>query len=124
MLERYIDGTSSTNAHNVASDYTNTYWSMIDSQRQGEKLALIREIVDAMPEPEIIHVLYEVFITRCQGALGNIVHTPTWMHQAEQLCGCLKLASPEEQVMALSSTFQMDTLACQLLAVRMDSLHL
>ena len=83
-------------------------------------LALIREIVDAMPELDMIHLLYEVFVTRCQGPLGNVVHTPTLLKQAESFCGCLSLASPEAQVMAMSNIIPMDTLACHLLAVRMS----
>ena len=67
----------------------------------------------------MVNLLYEVFVTRCVGPLGNVVHTPTFMKQAEDLCGCLGLASPESQVMALSSTISMDTLASHLLAVSM-----
>ena len=130
VLEHFVDGTSRTNAYPsagfepassfVALDYPHTYWLTTNNpQRQGEKLALIREIVGSVPEPDMIHLLYEVFITRCQGALGNVVHTTTFMKQAEKFSGCLGLASPEAQVMALSSTVSMDTLACHLLAVRM-----
>ena len=131
ILDHFVDGiTSPTNAYTsavlepisycVAPDYPNMYWSSTnDSQRQDEELALVREIVDAMPEVHLIRLLYEVFVTRCQGPLGNVVHTPTFMKQAEKFCGCLGLASPEAQVMALSSTISMDTLACHLLAVRM-----
>ena len=101
-------------------DYPNTYWYHTDDpRRQNEKIALIREIVDAMPELEIIYLLYETFVTRCQGPLGNVVHTPTFMKQAENFCGCLALASLEAQVMALSSTVPMDALASLLMAVRM-----
>ena len=104
----------------VAPDFPNMYWlTTNDLQRQGEKFALIREIVDALPEPDIIQLLYEVLVTRCSGPLCNAIHTPTFIKQAEKFCSCLGLASPEAQVMALSSTFTMDTLACQLLAVRM-----
>lgn len=134
MFEHFVDGTSRTNAYPsavlestvsfVASDYPNTYWTAInDPQRQGERLVLIREIVNAMPELDIIELLYEVFITRCQGPLGNVVHTPTFMEQAEFFCGCLGLASPEAQVMALFDTFSMSTLACHVLAVRMPLHH-
>lgn len=108
----------------MAPDYPNVYWLAIkDPQRQGEKLALIREIVDFMPEPDMIHLLCEVFVTRCQGPLGNIVHTSTFMKQVEMLCACLGLVSPEKQVMAVSSILSMDTLACHLLAVRMPPLY-
>ena len=93
------------------------YW--LSTRRQDERLALIREIVDALPELDMVRLLYEIFVTRCQGPLGNVVHTPTFMEQAGGFCGCLGLASPEAQAMALSSTIPMDTLACHLLAVRM-----
>lgn len=130
VLEHFVDGTSRTNAYPpavleptlslVAPDYPNMYWlTTNDLQRQGESLALIREILDAMPELDMIRLLHEVFVTRCQALLGNVVHTPTFMKQAEIFCGCLGLASPEAQLMALSSTISMDTLACHLLAVRM-----
>ena len=100
------------------------HWiSTNDSQRQGEKLALIQEIIDAMPEPDIIRLLYDIFVTRCQGPLANVVHTPTFKSQAGKLCDCLNLASPEAQAMALSSTMSMDILACHLLAVRMSVYH-
>ena len=132
LLEHFVDGMSRNNAYPsaalgptlsfVAPDYPNMYWLNInDPRRQGEMLALIREIVDAMPELDLIHLLYEVFVTRCQGPLGNVVHTPSFLKQAERFRGCLSLASPEAQVMALSSTISMDTLACHLLAVRMPS---
>ncbi|MCJ1382081.1 hypothetical protein MMC17_005193 [Xylographa soralifera] len=128
VLEQFVNGTSRTNAYPsavlepilsfMAPDYPNIYWSTTDNpQRQVEKLELIREIVHAMPEPDVIHVLYEVFVTRCQGPLGNVTHTPTVMKQADNICGCLGLASPEAKVMALSSTVSMDTLASHLLAL-------
>jgi hypothetical protein len=74
-----------------------------------------------LPELEIIHVLFEVFVTRCQGPLGNVVHTPTFIKQAEQFCNCLSLASPDSRVLAISRTISMDTLAGYLLAVRVVS---
>ena len=130
VFEHFVDGTYHTNVYPsavlgptssfVTPDYPNTYWSPTDDpKRQGEKLALIREVVDAMPEPNMINHLYEVFVTRCQGPLGNVVHTPTFLEQAEVFCGCLTFTSPEEQVTALSVAVSMDTLACHLLAVRM-----
>ena len=131
ILDHVVDGTESrTNACSstvleptlcsVALDYPNVYWlSTNGSQIQDEKLALIQEIVDAMPEVELIPILYEVFVTRCQGPLGNVVHTPTFMNQADEFCACLGLVSPEARVMSLSSKFAMDILACHLLAVSM-----
>ena len=131
LLEHFVDGTSRTNAYPsavrgptlsfVAPDYPNMYWLNInDPRKHCEMLALIREIVDAMPELDMIHLLHQVFVARCQGPLGNVIHTPTFLKQAEMFCGCLSLASPEAQVMALSNTISMDTLACHLLAVRMS----
>ena len=67
----------------------------------------------------MIQPLYEVFVTRCQGPLGNVVHTPTFMKQAELFCSCLGLASPDAQVIAFFDTFSMKELACHLMAVRM-----
>ena len=131
VLERFVDGTSLTNAYPsavlkptlsfvVTPDYPNMYWlDTKDPQRQGEILALVREIVDNMPEVAIIHLLYEVFVTRCQGPLGNIVHTPTFMKQVDRFCRCLALTSLEARVMAMYTTISMDQLARHLLAVRM-----
>ena len=129
-LENFVEGTSHTHTYpyaapestssSAASDYPNTYWSAVNHpQRHGEKCALIQDIVGALPELDMIRHLYEVFVTRCQGPLGNVVHTATYMEQAERLYGCLGVGSPELQVMALSNTISMDALACHLLAVRM-----
>ncbi|KAI9934562.1 hypothetical protein MW887_000177 [Aspergillus wentii] len=46
VLEQYIDGTPSYQSASVAPDYPNTYWF----QKEDEKRALIREIVDSLPE--------------------------------------------------------------------------
>ena len=129
-LEHFVNGASQIHAYPstvlepaislVAPDYPITYWSTTNNpQRQHEKLTLIREIVDSIPELDVIHALHEVFITRCQGPLGNVVHTPTFMRQAKDFCGCLGLDSAEAQVLALSRIISMDTLATHLLAVRM-----
>ena len=96
------------------------YWlDTKNPQRQDDKFALIREIVDTMPEMAVIHLLYQVFVTRCQGPLGNIVHTPTFMKQVDSFCRCLALRSPEARVWALYTTISMDQLARHLMAVRM-----
>lgn len=103
----------------MAPDYPHTYWlTAYDPRRQGEKFELLREIVHALPNLDVIRLLYQVFVTRCQGPLGNVVHTPTFLREAERFHGCLGLASPEAQVTALSQTISMDTLACHILAVR------
>ena len=130
VLEHFVNGTSHSHAYPstvlepaislVAPDYPITYWSTTSNpQRHHEKFILIREIVDSLPELDVIHALHEVFITRCQGPLGNIVHTPTFMSQAKGFCRCLGLDSAEAQVLTLSNTTSMDTLATHLLAVRM-----
>ena len=129
LLEHFADETSRGDAYpsgvleptaaSVGLDYPNVYWSAHESsQRHNDKTAVIRGIVDAVPELDMIRHLNEVFVTRCQGPLGNVVHESTFLEQAEVFCGCLGLASPELRVVALSSTFSMDALACHLLAVR------
>ena len=130
VLESFFDEISRPDAHpsenlgptvsSIAPDYPNVYWlTTNNSQRQGGKLDLIREIVDAMPGLDTIRLLYEVFVSRCQGPLGNVVHTPTFLNQAETLYNCLGFTSSESRVMALSNTISMDTIACHLMAVRM-----
>jgi hypothetical protein len=128
LLEHFVEGVPRPNTYlpgvfgptpsSVAPDFPNRYWSSNEPKRHGEKLALIREIVDAMPELEMIHILFKVFVTRCQGPLGNVVHTPTFMKQAEQFRNCLSLASPDSRILMISSTVSMETLGCFLLAVR------
>ncbi|GFF49067.1 uncharacterized transcriptional regulatory protein C757.04 [Aspergillus udagawae] len=126
LLEHFVEGVPHPNAlpaalgpspSSVAPDFPHRYWSSSDPKRHSDKLTLIREIVDALPELEMIHVLFEVFVTRCQGALGNVVHTPTFMKQAEQFHNCLSLASPDSRALAISRTISMDTLAGYLLAL-------
>ncbi|KAF7180047.1 hypothetical protein CNMCM7691_009213 [Aspergillus felis] len=127
LLEHFVEGVPRPNAclpgvfgqtpSSVAPDLPNRYWSNNDPKRHSEKLALLREIVDAMPEPEMIPVLFQVFVTRCQGPLGNVVHTPTFMKQAEQFRDCLTLTSPDSRVLAISRTMSMETLGCFLLAL-------
>ncbi|PYH43118.1 putative C6 transcription factor [Aspergillus saccharolyticus JOP 1030-1] len=125
LLEHFVEGVPRPNAFppvgpassSVAPDFSNRYWSNTDPKRHGEKLALIREIVDALPGLEMVHHLFEVFVTRCQGPVGNVVHTPTFTKQAEQFGNCLSLASPDSRVLAISSTFTMETLGCFLLAL-------
>ena len=129
LLEAFVDEPSRADAYPsgvlepttscVGPDYSNVYWlSTNNPQRHSEKFAVLRAIVNAMPQPDMIRHLNEVFVTRCQGPLGNVVHKETFLEQAEVLCGCLMLASPESRVTALSSTFSMEALACHLLAVR------
>ncbi|KAL4998976.1 hypothetical protein BDV10DRAFT_200976 [Aspergillus recurvatus] len=127
LLEHFVEGVPRPNAYlpavfgpapsSVAPDFPNRCWTSNNPKRHGEKLALIRDIVDAMPALEIIHLLFEVFVTRCQGPLGNVVHTPTFTKQAEQFRNCLSLASPDSRALAISSTVTMETLGCYLLAL-------
>ncbi|KAL4746135.1 hypothetical protein BDW72DRAFT_210716 [Aspergillus terricola var. indicus] len=127
LLEQFVQGDSRPDARlptlfgpappSVAPDFENRYWLSNDPKRHGETLALIRDIVDAMPELEMIHHLCEVFVTRCQGPLMNVVHTPTFIKQAEQFSNCLSLGSVDAQVLAIASTVTMETLACYLLAL-------
>ena len=126
VIESLADETALKDAHHsldnededpmMAPDNINSYWSVA---RQNEQFALIREVVDAMPKPDMIRHLYEVFTTRCQGPLFNVVHTPTFLEQAEELCSCLSCGNDhEQQITILYDRISMDTLACQLLAVR------
>ncbi|RAK74665.1 putative C6 transcription factor [Aspergillus fijiensis CBS 313.89] len=122
LLEHFVEGipcSSSVAATpmSVAPDFLNRYWSATDPKRHGEKLALIREMVDVLPEWEVIHVLFEVFVTRCQGPLGNVVHTPTFMAQAALFGNCFNLASADERASAIASAITMETLGCYLLAL-------
>ncbi|EAW12216.1 putative C6 transcription factor [Aspergillus clavatus NRRL 1] len=127
ILEHFVDGIPRPTTFpsmvlgptlsSVAPDCPNRYWLNNDPQRQGEKMTLIQEIVNDMPELDVISLLYEVFVTRCQGPLGNVTHVPSFMKQAEQFRSCLSLASPDARVMALSSTVSMDALARYLLAL-------
>lgn len=129
LLDQFVDGPNRTKANSstainlsspfVAPDYPNTFWAApYNPQREVEKFALIREVVDALPGLEIIRLLNDVFVTRCQGPLGNVIHTPTSLEQAELFYSCLDFSSPDGHVIALYHKIPMDTLACHLLAVR------
>lgn len=134
VLQHFIQGVSPSDAFQTPTleptelplipDHINSHWSTNDAQRKSEKLSLLHEITNAMPELPIIHVLNEVFVTRCQGPLSNVVHTPTFLAQSEKLCECLSLGSPEAQAIALFDTIPMDQLASHILAVRISPLLL
>ncbi|KAJ5664632.1 hypothetical protein N7462_011445 [Penicillium macrosclerotiorum] len=98
VLEHFVDDVPlpSFNASTIASDFPNHYWVTPDPHRHEQKLALIREIMHALPDWELVGVLYEVFITRCQGPLGNVRPLPET---------------------AIASTLSMDQLAGLLLAL-------
>ena len=70
-----------------------------------------------MPSEEVINHIYEIFVTRCQGPLGNVFHTPSFLAQTKTLYECLSLPSMEERVNAILVLVEMETLACYLLAV-------
>ncbi|KAJ5211870.1 uncharacterized protein N7498_003516 [Penicillium cinerascens] len=116
ILEHFVDGNPppAPDPAAVASDFPNRYWVTMDPRRHEQKLALIREVVEALPEWDVMNLLYEIFVTRCQGPLGNVVHTPTFMQQAEQFRHCLRLEAPDT---AIASTMTMDSLAGLLLAL-------
>ncbi|KAJ6190686.1 hypothetical protein N7519_000707 [Penicillium mononematosum] len=115
ILEHFVDVIPlPTESAGVAPDIPNRYWVTQDPQRHEQKLALIGDVVHALPEWDIIQLLYEVFVTRCQGPLGNVVHTPSFMKQADQLRHCLSMASPDA---AIASTLSMDSLAGLVLAL-------
>ncbi|KAJ5825084.1 hypothetical protein N7447_007424 [Penicillium robsamsonii] len=114
ILEHFVDIIPLSESAGAAPDILNSYWETQDPQRYDQKLALIRDVVRALPEWDIIQLLYEVFVTRCQGPLGNVVHTPSFMTQADQLRHCLDMASPDT---AIASTISMDSLAGLLLAL-------
>lgn len=119
ILEHFVDVIPiPTESADVAPDIPNRYWVTQDPQRHDQKFALIRDVVHALPEWNIIQLLYEVFVTRCQGPLGNVVHTPSFMKQADQLRHCLSMASPNA---AIASTLSLDSLAGLLLAVPLSS---
>ncbi|KAL9107962.1 MAG: hypothetical protein Q9227_007177 [Pyrenula ochraceoflavens] len=130
VLEHFVEGTARTNgdlfassgpvSSKVAPDFPNMHWCDVnDPRKQGEALALIQEVVDAMPELDIIRLLFEVFVIRCQGPLRNVIHTQSFMRRAEEFCSCLFMDSREARATALHSTVSIDTLACFLMAVRM-----
>lgn len=120
-LEQFVEGASLIDPElsRVAPDYPNLYWRTTDEPpKQYEKYALMKGIVDAMPDQDMISHVYEVFVTRCQGPLGNIIHKPTFLAQTRTLYECLNHTSLEKRATALLSSVTMDMLACQLLAVR------
>lgn len=133
LLEQFVQGDPRPDTYlsalrgqvppSVGPDFANPYWLSNDPKRHGEKLSLIREIVDAMPDKEMINHLYEVFLTRCQGPLMNVVHTPTFTKQAEQFSNCLSLGSVDSQVLAIANTATMESLGCYLLAVGQYTLY-
>ncbi|KAI4221580.1 MAG: hypothetical protein LQ349_007811, partial [Xanthoria aureola] len=128
LLDQFVDGRTSTNTNSsttinqsspfVAPDHLNNFWAApCNPHREAEKFALLREVIDALPGLDIIRILNDVFVTRCQGPLSNVVHTPTFLEQAEQFYSCLDVSSPDGHVLALYHKIPMDKLACHLLAL-------
>ncbi|KAJ5986101.1 hypothetical protein N7451_010466 [Penicillium sp. IBT 35674x] len=121
VLEDFIEGASRTKIlssafgftlSTPAPDYPNLYWETAESQLQDE---LIREITIAIPDSEMAHHLYEVFVTRCQGPLSNIFHSPTFMKHADRMCG--HVTSVSFDLHSSTSSFSMESLACFLMAL-------
>lgn len=103
----------------VAPDLSNPYWQETNNvDRQMTKEALLNEIVDVLPDRDMIQRLHEVFVTRCQGPLCNVFHTPTFLKQADVLYTQLGLFSPQIPPRASFTAIPMDLLAFHLLAVR------
>ncbi|KAL8947919.1 MAG: hypothetical protein Q9222_005844 [Ikaeria aurantiellina] len=128
ILEQFVDGTSrtpflssnfgGTTLDFMTPDYPNTVWPTGNNPRgYDESRELLREILDSLPDADMIRHLYKIFITRCQAPIGNVVHIPTFMEHTEKLCSRLHLPSPEARVEALSETIPIDLLSCHLLAV-------
>lgn len=124
ILEDFIEGASRTNILSSASgstlstpapDHPNLYWETAESRLQNERFSLIREITNAIPDSEMAHHLYDVFVTRCQGPLGNTFHTPTFLKHADRVCG--NVTSVSFDVHHFASSFSMESLACFLMAV-------
>ena len=130
VLESFVDGASPNDTHSyealhsytasVAPDLPNKYWVNDDVRRHNERLNLIREIVSSLPELETIRALYNIFTTRCQGALGNVVHTSTFLDEADKFYSCLRLDGVEPRVVAISRVVSMDALGGYLMAVRIS----
>ncbi|KAL8669446.1 MAG: hypothetical protein Q9168_005963 [Polycauliona sp. 1 TL-2023] len=98
-LAPYPSTTDNPNSSIVAPDRPNTFWSATtDPQRQALQFALLRDIVDALPELDVIHLLNQMFVIRSLGPLGNVFHRPTFLKLAEKFEGCfLELSSPDAQ---------------------------
>lgn len=102
----------------VAPDFSNPYWKETSNvDRQMTKEALLNEIVDVLPDRDMIQRLHEVFVTRCQSPLGNVFHTPTFLKQADVLYMQLGRSSTQSPPLASLTAIPMDLLACHLLAV-------
>ncbi|RAK95978.1 putative C6 transcription factor [Aspergillus ibericus CBS 121593] len=107
ILEKYIDDSPvERTSCLVAPDHPNLYWS---TQPQAYQAGLFREIINSLPEIDIIHLLHEVFLIRCQGPLGNVIHTPTFARQLEIFRDCLRTPPGEFRLMELIDNISMET---------------
>ncbi|KAJ5263199.1 hypothetical protein N7478_010804 [Penicillium angulare] len=114
-LEHFVDVTPfRTESEGVAPDIPNPYWVTQSPHRDKQKFELIRDVIQTLPEWDVIQTLYEIFVIRCQGPLGNVVHTPSFMKQADQLSQCLNSPYPDA---AIATTIPLDSLAVLLLAL-------
>ncbi|KAJ5132351.1 hypothetical protein N7448_006509, partial [Penicillium atrosanguineum] len=126
LLESFIEGafqtypqapsssTRGVSQSRVAPDYPNPKWTPASYP---QKVELMRDVVDMMPTENVIRILHETFLTRCQAPLGNITHTLAFKHQAQMLRNCLILATPEARYIGLATRFTTDEIACLLMAL-------
>ncbi|PWN34865.1 uncharacterized protein FA14DRAFT_160285 [Meira miltonrushii] len=107
--------------NDVKPDKHNPYWQNLsnDGKREREHLELVAEIAASLPSLELIKALTEVFVTRCQAPIGNVVHTPTHILRIERLCACIDSNEFREKKYAILESFGMDTLACLLLSLKL-----
>lgn len=107
----------------MIADIPNLYWEKEHTSENPGRVALIQEIVGALPEFELMHQLYGVFTTRCQAPLGNVFHTTTFLKDVEIFCQNLRSGSVAEKSARLSRIYKMEKLSCFLLAVCNDQAH-
>lgn len=127
-LENFVEGTPRVNlstlmphgsvpAPSIAPDYPNKYWERPGFGSENEKSILIQEMLHSLPEEDVVSHIYDVFVTRCQGALGNIFHTPTFLKDAARLRSWISSQAVAPETQGAQSPFSMETLGCFLLAV-------
>jgi hypothetical protein len=128
LLEKFVEGayqndtqapksaTAVASQSTVAPDYPTPNWTFATYPPE---LDLLREIVKKMPTAYITRKLHDNFVMRCPAVLGNTIHTPTFNKQTETLHKCLIKVSRQERALDLASHFDMDELACLLMAVHL-----
>lgn len=123
-LENFVEGTPQVNLLCVMPassipDHPNKYWRRPGGfASENEKSILIQEILHALPEVDVVHHIYDVFVTRCQGAIGNVFHTPTFLEDATLFRDWISCQTTIPEKKGAQFPFSMETLACFLLAVR------